>query len=386
MNKQHKHNELIESIQEFVNLILAILSIIARPVLMSIFLLGACYGLYWAVKGSTYTNYISLLTKFQFADLAYGISLAITLGFTIAQFFIKKNYITRFTIGAIMFFSSALAINMFATKEISDAEDRLRNDREYIMWEKEYNTKMQSYNDFTKTVNEQTDKDWETGAREARYQRDQVKKEADKAFTMMRSRADTLKIKGTVVNEAFVDTWYTLAHDYKLPFIRNISTKGISVSSTLLFSLINDTIILIFCAVIRMILGQTIFIPEERKFTQPGIIKVGVDRLFGGLFGNSRKRLVNAGERSLIVHQDSPIVHHGSPGFSKQNDKDQRRQGISDETFTGIEAILKVNRKYVGKQTKKTYEEIGSEAARLVNRSKPFSKGYVCKIIKNWVS
>ena len=274
----------------------------------------------------------------------------------------------RLFIGMIMIISSSLAINMFAAKEIRDAENRLRNDLEYKMWQNDYNQKMKIYRELNLTIQRQTEAGYEHGARKARIQRDKLKPQIDHAFQKMRERANALKIKGTVVNEAFVDTWYALAHNTNLSIKKNVTAHGIETGSNILFSVINDSLILIFCAILRSILGQTIIIPAENRSRKNGLMK----KMFTKKSG---ERLLNFSEQLVNVHQSSLTS-------TNDNRENQRAQRISDETFSGIQEIIRVKSKHGSL----TLEQIGERAANNLGRNKPFSKSYVSKVLNNWIT
>jgi len=229
-----------------------------------LFAILSVIGLIAAMAGTTYTNYDSLASKFP-ALICFGVCLAITLGFTLPLYLEWMPLLMRAVIVLIMFISTSLAINTMASKEITNAETRLVQDETYRRLKLDYLTKSNQLQKAFDANIANVKQGYTEGAKSARLAYEQLKKEKDVAKRIMDARADSLQTKGSIQQEAYVETWYTLASNAHVPVVKNFDKKAIEVTSTLIFSVICDNLIVIFSYIIVCLLGENVIIHNFRK-------------------------------------------------------------------------------------------------------------------------
>lgn len=234
-----------------------IITILFLVVIRISFLWMAIYGLYWAFIGSSHTNFASLSIKFP-DEIAKGVSYSISFGYLLPLFLLKKPFYVKLTLVMILIISSSLALNTMQMSEIQNSENRFENDILYNRYLKDYNNLRETENLTEQTIIIQSEKRLYVGARQARLRLVKIKKDIKDAKSKLELRESQLLVKGSVQNEAFVTVWYTILSN--IPYV-NISTKAISITSNIMFSITNDMLIIVFSYVIKSILGGIIFLP-----------------------------------------------------------------------------------------------------------------------------
>lgn len=322
-------------------------------------LLAAC-GLIFAAIGTSYTNYTSLSSKFP-SFICIGVSIAITLGFLMPLFLRSIPLIMRCIIVMIMFISTSLAINTMASKEITNSEERLKQDEKYRALKLDWMLKNQQYNELQRNNTANAQAGFLYGAKEARIQRDLLKSQVDEAYKKMISRADTLGVKGSIQSEAYVETWYTLSHNMNIPILKNFDRAGLKVTSDLIFSLINDTLIPIFAYILVSILGSAIIIENKKS--------IGLFHRIKMYFSGNPQNIKSTGKADLFNGNSTKRKRKDSPG-----------RPISGDTINGINAICRI----AEENDEINLVEIGIIAAKEVGRDKPFGRSYVSKVLRKY--
>jgi len=316
-------------------------------------------GLIGAAMGTTYTNYDTLSHRFP-EVICLSVCISITLSFSLPMFLKKIPIIIRVSLVFMMFVSSSLAINTFAAKEIVDAEDRFKDDEKYRSLKLDYLTKTNQYQKAWDANIANASKGYATGAREARLDRDQLKTDKDLAYQKLIEYADSLKIKGSITQEASVETWYTVSSSIPIPYFKRLSKAFWAVFSVITFAYICDTAIPIFCYILYNILGDRVLIENRKRLDRSS-----VNKKLSSVFSRFSKRF--------------------SGNSSKGNRKKQGGRTISGEKFNGVQAIFRLKDEHPDW----THKKIGEHAAVAINRKgsdgkiKPFQKSWISQVLNN---
>lgn len=329
-------------------------SILGDIYLQPLWAMLAGVGLIGAAMGTTYTNYDTLSNRFP-EVICLFVCASITLSFLLPMFLKKIPILIRVSLVFMMFVSSSLAINTFAAKEIVDTEDRLKNDEKYRSLKLDYLTKTNQYQKAWDANIANASKGYATGAREARLDRDQLKFDKDIAYQKLVNYADSLTNKGSVTQEASVETWYTVSSSVPIPYFKRLSKAFWAVFSVITFAYICDTAIPIFCYILYNILGDRVLIDNRKKFS-----KSSINNKSSSVFSKFSKRFSN--------------------NSSKRNRVNKGGRTISGEKFNGIQAIFRLKDEHPDW----THEKIGKQAAEEINRTD--SSGKIKAFQKSWVS
>ena len=288
-------------------------------------------GMYITGWGTSYTNYVPLQETFHYRSLAIGMSICITLVWGLSSFIENCPKVYRFINLLIIIISSYLAISTVSINTIRDHEARITADVEsqrlfarYQSLDNQYNNTMSNYE---LAFNDGKFK----GAQSYREQGLDLKAQAQIAFQEWQDRNNELKEMGSVSQEASV-----LAIAAILP----IKPKTIQIMSKVILSIINDMSFKFFAFMVSIIFPRYVLI-----------------------------RLPNVKRSRLAVFKQWCIsIISGHRKFEITSKKvDLHTQAIID--------VFKENRQL-------TYPRIGQIAAARVHRSSPFTKGYICKVLK----
>jgi hypothetical protein len=297
-----------------------------------VFCIGLCCirGMYITGKGTSYTNYVPLQETFP-PELAIGMAVCITMVLGLTSFIENCPKIYRFVNFLIIVISSYLAISTVSINMIRDHEARIAADPEsqrlyarYQNLESQYN-RTQALYDSCKAIK------WNDGAKGWREQGEDLKIQAQLAFSEWQHRNNELKEMGSIQQEASV---------MAIAAILPIQPKTIQVISKVILSLINDLSFKFFA-----FLTSIIF---------PYYVKIRITDEKESLIARCKQWCVSY----ISGHRKFEIT-------SKR--VDINKQAIID--------VFKENQQL-------SYPRIGEIAAARVRRKSAFSKSHVCNTLK----
>ena len=228
------------------------------------------FGLMAAAIGTTYTNYMPLVSKYPVL-IALGMSVAITLAFLIPQFLRYLPLPSKFVMFGVIFISSSLAINTVAMKEIHGTGERIVTDESYNRYKQQYNDANRSEIGDRKIYEELLSMGprYDKAAKEVRSRINIHIANKNLAQIEMNRRAQGLNKVGTVQKEAHVETWSMVAASAPFGILKFMNKEMIQISSNILFSVINDSCLLLFPMLLVGIYGRGILFGDERKKKVP---------------------------------------------------------------------------------------------------------------------